>query len=252
MIEVYWLEQTGADLPPKNDWLSANEMVRLNTMRVPKRHADWRLGRWTAKRALAACLNLPDDPQTLARIEIRPAASGAPEVFMANQPAPVALSISHRAGRAISAVTRSGASLGCDLELIEPRTEAFISDYFAVEEQALIMTVPPADRARIAILLWSAKESALKALQVGLQLDTRRVIVGPGDLQRRSPDEETPDFTVLPPQEPGGWRPLKVRCEDQAFQGWWQQRGNLVMTVVTSPPSAPPRFLNIPDGQRLT
>ena len=42
MIDVYWLEQTEADIPAKNDWLSPNEAVRLNGMRFAKRRADWR------------------------------------------------------------------------------------------------------------------------------------------------------------------------------------------------------------------
>ena len=52
-MELYWLEQTYADVPAENDWLSANEAVRLNTMRFARRRSDWRLGRWTAKNALA-------------------------------------------------------------------------------------------------------------------------------------------------------------------------------------------------------
>ncbi len=78
MMDVYWLEQTAADLPAEDDWLSAIEVLRLDGMRFPKRHADWRLGRWTAKRALAAYLNLPSHRQDLTDIEIRPAPSGAP------------------------------------------------------------------------------------------------------------------------------------------------------------------------------
>ena len=99
MMDVYWLEQTEADLPVENGWLSASEVLRLNGMRFAKRHADWRLGRWTAKRALAVYLNLPSHPQALADIEVRPAPSGAPEVFIANQPAGIAISLSHRAVR---------------------------------------------------------------------------------------------------------------------------------------------------------
>ena len=86
-------------------------------MRFAKRRDDWRLGRWTAKRALAAYLNLPSNPQTLADIEIRPAPSGAPEVFVANKPAAVTISLSHRGGVAACAVAPSGMELGCDLEM---------------------------------------------------------------------------------------------------------------------------------------
>ena len=51
-MNVYWLEQTEEDLPAEDDWLNASEMARLSGMRFPKRRVDWRLGRWTAKRAL--------------------------------------------------------------------------------------------------------------------------------------------------------------------------------------------------------
>ena len=32
-MNVYWLEQTEADVPAENDWLSANEAVWLSDMR---------------------------------------------------------------------------------------------------------------------------------------------------------------------------------------------------------------------------
>ena len=140
-MDVYWLEQSEADVPTADDWLSSNEVVRLNGMRVAKRRADWRLGRWTAKCALAIYLKLPDHPQSLQEIEVRPAPSGAPEAFVSNAGVAVTISISHRAGVAACAVAPPGASLGCDLEIIEPRSDAFIADYFTIEEQELIARV---------------------------------------------------------------------------------------------------------------
>jgi hypothetical protein len=59
LIEVHWLEQTKADVPPQNDWLSPAETALLNAMRFAKRRTDWRLGRWTAKNAVAVYLNTP-------------------------------------------------------------------------------------------------------------------------------------------------------------------------------------------------
>src|SRR6202043_2691519 len=67
-MNIHWLEKTKADLPAENQWLNANETLRLNAMRIPKRRADWRLGRWTAKHAVAACLNLSTELSTLADI----------------------------------------------------------------------------------------------------------------------------------------------------------------------------------------
>ena len=80
-MNVYWLEQTEANVPAENDWLSAEEAACLNAMRFPKRRTDWRLGRWAAKCALSAYLNVPAHPQVFRKIEIRPAASGAPEAL---------------------------------------------------------------------------------------------------------------------------------------------------------------------------
>lgn len=320
MTEVYWLEQSEADVPAENDWLSANEVNRLNGMRFAKRRTDWRLGRWTAKRALAACLNFPTQSQaleavknpagadrkvcegrsgpvlrtpegvcqpgnaglfrsSLARIEIRSAPSGAPEVFFGNNlapaprskaqaqtltprlpvvgpgPAPVTISLSHRAGVAVCAVALSGGALGCDLEMIEPRSDAFVADYFTMEEQALVGRASEADRPWLLALLWSGKESTLKVLGAGLRLDTRCVSVdGSGILDLQSEiGMVTPADAQQPQQGPAirnleteidKWRPLQVRHTDgQTFHGWWQHTGNLLRTLVAAPPPLPPILL---------
>jgi 4'-phosphopantetheinyl transferase len=243
MMDVYWLEQTASDLPADKDWLSASEISRLNGMRIPKRRDDWRLGRWTVKRAMAIYLDLPGHPQALTDIEVRPAQSGAPEVFVRNQPAPVTISLSHRGGTAACAIALPGVELGCDLEIGEPRGEAFIADYFTAEEQQSIEGTPSADRPLLLALLWSAKESALKALRAGLRLDTRSVIVRPG---AGLPNEDE-RATFRPSSEDNIWFPLHVVCEGrQVFHGWWQNTGELMRTVVASPPPLPPTFLETP------
>jgi len=240
-MNVYWLEQAEADVPPHHDWLSANEAARLNGMRFAKRRADWRLGRWTAKRALAAYLNVPAHPQALTDIELRPAPSGAPEVFFMNKPAAVIVSLSHRAGSALCSVALSGAALGCDLEIIEPRSEGFVADYFTPEEQALVAEASAPDRPRLLALLWSAKESALKALRAGLRLDTRCVIVTPLGAPRES------SYAGRSRDGFNSWRPLQVcHTGGQVFQGWWQNTGHLLRTIVTAPPPAPPILLRTP------
>jgi 4'-phosphopantetheinyl transferase len=226
---VYWLEQSEADVPSANDWLSAVELLHLNSLRFPKRRADWRLGRWTAKRAVAAYLNLPRHCHALAQIEIRSSPSGAPEIFLDDKPAAATISLSHRAGMVVCAIAPSSASLGCDLETIEPRGEAFVADYFTAIERALIASVPPAGRSRLVNLLWSAKESTLKALREGLRLDTRCV-------------EVSTDGT----HDSGRWHPLQVRhAEGQIFSGWWQQTANRLWTLVANPPPATPILLRI-------
>jgi 4'-phosphopantetheinyl transferase len=234
-MDVYWLEQTATDVPVENDWLNASEAVRLNGLRFPKRRADWRLGRWTAKRAVAVCLNLPLDRHTLAGIEIRPAPSGAPEVFLANTPAHATISLSHREGTAVCAVVLSTAALGCDLEMIEQHSDAFVADYFTTEEQKLVADTPAVDRLRLLALLWSAKESMLKALHAGLRLDTRSVIVSP--VHEDEADECAAD----------AWHPVRVSgANGEIFHGWWRHTDDLLRTVVAAPPPIPPILLKIP------
>ena len=224
VMDVYWLEQCVADVPEQNDWLSTSDLVQLNSMRFEKRRMDWRLGRWTAKLALAVQLHLPSHLHALAEIEIRPALSGAPEAYLAGNPADVTISLSHSAGIAICAIATSGVALGCDLEIIEPRSKEFVTDYFTAEEQEMVSQAPIADRSTLLALLWSAKESALKALREGLRLDTRSVAVTPVHASCR------PD-----------WHPLQVRFRDgRVFDGWWQHQDNVLRIMVATPsPSQP-------------
>lgn len=234
-MRVYWLEQTETDVPADNHWLSPEEVERLSTFQFAKRRTDWRLGRWTAKQAVNACLNWPSHHRILAKIEIRATATGAPEAVVPNLATPVAISLSHRAGLAICAVAPFGVKLGCDLEVIEPRSDAFLVDYFAPEEQSLLARVSAAEQPSLATLLWSAKESALKALGEGLRLDTRSVIA--------SPNAGAADLS--------GWSPLRVRHVDGAiFDGWWRIAEGMVYTVVGEPRPDSPIALKLDEGLR--
>lgn len=215
-MNLYWLEQEEADVPAGTDWLSPWETDRFSKFRFANRRADWRLGRWTAKQAVAFCLNLKSDCHSLTAIEICPAPSGVPEVFIDHERAPLSLSLSHRWGRAMCAIARRDVRVGCDLETIETHSEAFISDYFTSQEREQIATAWIQDRERTVSLLWSAKESALKALHEGLRLDTRTVSAS---FQYQTADTE-------------GWGRLEVCYANQVFNGWWQESGPLVRTIV--------------------
>ncbi len=249
-MNLYWLEQTAADVPAENHWLSAGETLLLSGLRFPKRRGDWRLGRWTAKRAVAAHLNLPAYPSALAAIEIRAAPSGAPDVFLADQPATIGMSLSHSAATAVCAVMPSPAAVGCDLELIEPRGAGFFDDYFTAEEQAMVSRMPEADRPWLLTLLWSAKESALKALRVGLRADTRSVVVSLVDPMRGPGDREEYDADPAAIHR-SRWSPLRIAGENgRVFRGWWRRAGNFMYTVVADPPPASPILLEIRDDFR--
>ena len=234
MADVYWLEQSEGDLPPEHDWLSPGEGLVLDSLHFPKRRTDWLLGRWTAKKALAICLGVQQQPAEFARIEIRATLSGAPKAFLADRTIATSISLSHSSGRAMCAVVLCETTLGCDLEKVEPRSDAFVEDYFTSEEQATVRSAPSADRGHVSTLIWSAKESALKALHTGLRADTRSVSVTANDAQLGLP----------------GWHRLQVRwSEDQNLEGWWQAAHGFVRTVVSSVALSQPILLtkNLPD-----
>jgi 4'-phosphopantetheinyl transferase len=234
-MDISWLEQTEADVPTENQWLSTEESICLSSMRFAKRRADWRLGRWTAKHAVAACLNLSTTIRALANIEILSAPSGAPEVFLQGGPADVAISLSHRDGTALCTVAPAGTGFGCDLETIEPRSDAFVADYFTASERALIARTPVEHRPLIVALVWSGKESALKALHLGLRLDTRCVCVRPVDALHQPAGNDWQDLCPDPvTSNPYGWRPLSVHCPSgSVYGGWWRFEDHLVRTIVS-------------------
>ena len=221
-MDVYWLVQSAGDVPLGDEWLSGSERARLDGLRIPKRRADWRLGRWTAKCAVSAFLNLPRDPEALAAVELRPAPSGAPQVFLHGRPAPAELSLGHSAGTGLCAIAPSGAEVGCDLETVEPRSPAFLADYFTDDERNLVARTPAASRDQLLTLLWSAKESALKAMRCGLRLDTRSVNAVPARFLQTHGEE---------------WRRVSVaHISGRMFHGWWRESRSVVYTVVADPP----------------
>ena len=229
-MDVYWMEQTLADLPASDDWLNEHEAIRLTSMRIPKRRNDWRLGRWTGKQVVARYLGLADERHSLREIEIRSAPSGAPEVFIDYQRARVSISLSHRGGTAMCAIAESSVALGCDLEIVERHSPAFITDYFTAREQSIITEAD--ERDLFSSLLWSAKESALKAFATGLRVDTRCVEV----------QFERPPFGC------GTWGWLEIRhISGQTFKGWWQRRAGLVRTLAGDPAPSEPIALQSPN-----
>jgi 4'-phosphopantetheinyl transferase len=228
-----WLSQTETDVPTRDDWLTARERERAGRMRYTKRRNEFLLGRWTAKRAIARWLGHPDDAASLARLEIRNGSDGAPFAVAHDVAAPLTLSMTDRAGWAVCAVHRPDMRLGCDLELVEPRSAAFVRDYLTDVERNVVDSAPTADEHDLrANLFWSAKESALKVLRTGLRRDTRSVEV-------HLVHDGTAD----------AWHPLRVRTEEgSVFFGWWQQFGAFLLSVVADVEIRPPTSMQQPPG----
>ena len=204
MIEVGVLLADCRELPEDDSWLDPEDAECLRRIRVPGRRLEFRLDRWTTKRAVAAWLGKSD-----------------------NLSKEVEVSVSHRDGRAVCAVAPAGTRLGCNLERIEPRSELFLQDCFVPSEIEMVLGEPVEQRALLANLIWSAKESALKALNTGLHPDARNVEVRLLDLSAKD------------------WGRLEViqPATGEVFHGWWRRDEGWLVTVVSDPAPASPGYL---------
>lgn len=226
-LETWWLARTEEQLPPPGSWLSEAEHARAASLRYAKRRADFLLSRWTLKLAAQRVLGWPENAAGLARLEARPAPGGAPRLFVDGQPAAHGISLTDRAGAAVCLVAAQPAAVGCDVEVAEPRSGAFIRDYLTGPEQDFVNGAGAA-RDTLANLVWSAKESALKVLGTGLRRDTRSVEVSVAD----------------PAPPPGTWAPLQVRTlEGETFHGWWRRGGAFILTACWPGGGPPPAAL---------
>ena len=210
-------------------WLASGEAATLARLRYTKRRTEFLLRRLVTKHAVASVTGRPTDPATLAGIEVRNAPSGAPYVCVDGAAVELGVSISDRAGWAVCVTSAPGSlAVGCDLELVEPRSRGFVCDFLTATEQRLVGSSGD-ERDAVANLIWSAKESVLKVLGTGLRRDTRTLEVTPA-----APRGD-------------GWGALTVRAvEGTVFPGWWRREGRFVLTVATQAAAPPPAALGDP------
>lgn len=218
-MKIYWCSRLLQDVPTSGDWLHPSEKLVADGYRFPKKRNDWLLGRWTAKNAVKAFLQEAFPQLKYSQIEIRAAEDGAPEVFCDDKKLPVFISLSHSQGIGLCTITHPGIELGCDLEKVETRSEYFVNDYFTENELALFHKSDKPDLT--ANLIWSAKESALKAIRAGLRVDPRLVEVS---FEKEGRTDH--------------WQPLKVLAKNsgQSFFGHWRVVNGIVYTVIANEP----------------
>lgn len=236
MIPVGFLLETQAGVPAGEAWLTADERATLAGLRLPKRRADWRLGRWALKRAVRLALFGSEQALPAEQVEVRVAESGAPSVWVEGAASPCAVSLSHSDGRAFCVVAPAGTAVGCDLERVEPRGAAFVDTFFAEPEQQLVASASAVSvRDRGVTLCWSAKESAAKLLGEGLRLDVRDLVVR---LDLR--DVTAAGWGLESGRAGQAWARVSVDAPSCPVTGWWRADGLDVLVVMASPaPDAP-------------
>ena len=149
---------------------------------------------------------------------------------------PVSLSISHSNGAAFCALLpTNGASprwqLGADIERIAGRSEQFRASFLTAVENRWISGAVAELADTLVTATWSAKESVLKALQLGLTVDTRQVTALcqiAGDLTQWTAVQIDCDATILPlPNVADG----VSAAVSHRLTGWWRIDGDYVLTM---------------------
>ena len=223
--QVTWLAAGLDAVPQHDDWVDSALAERLDRMRFTKRYSESRLARWTAKNAVALTLGIKPTTAALRDVVVTNAADGAPEVRSGATPLHIALT--DRGDWAVCMLVAPPRRIGCDLEIVEPRSPAFLRHYFTSREQA---EVAASDEPHLtANLIWSAKESALKVMRTGLRRDTRSVEV------------------TLRAVTSGGWQPLEIAEQSgRRFVGWWMGFGSFLLTCAADAAIDPPISLQDP------
>ena len=227
-MKIYWALERISTLIDEVDFIDTmlvlgdQEGEVLGRLKVPKRRQEWLAGRLLTKRLIrladSQCKNL-----NFNEIQVLNAASGAPYVVIrGNQKTSRSISISHSNGYALSAYSVDGVHFGFDLEKIEPRSKVFVQDFFTSRELAQIETITPSEQPLYTTVIWSAKESVLKALSTGLRVDTRNIEIG---------------LTEIPILR-RGWKSLEMESglvKINSLRLVWRREGEFVITACVPP-----------------
>lgn len=203
--------------------LAPEEARVLAGLGLLPRRRKWLLGRLAAKRLLAEVLAAQGRTLSFEALVVTNDAAGAPHALVDGAPFEGTISISHRPPFGLCALTPDPAlRLGADLEVVTPRDPGLVRDFFTASEAARVAALGGRAREVAVARIWSAKEAVLKALGLGLRLDTRRIRVGEGEAAGDVP----PGFAPLPVDLDPGLLPGGARAGAA-----WRDEGPYVVTL---------------------
>ncbi|HRX01581.1 MAG: 4'-phosphopantetheinyl transferase superfamily protein [Anaerolineae bacterium] len=149
---------------------------------------------------------------------------------------PVSLSISHSNGAAFCALLRTNGAtahlqLGADIERIDTRSQQFRTTFLTATENAWISSATADLADMLVTATWSVKEAVLKALQLGLTVDTRRVTAlcrFDGDLTQWTPVQIECDSLLIPRRNVNDGVTTPVAHQ---LTGWWRTADAYVLSM---------------------
>ena len=199
-------------------YLGEQEREIYQKLKFHKRKREWLGARLLAKDLIRAADKRLGDKE-LHEIEVLNATSGAPALVVAGEEGnPGKVSLSHSNGVALCAFSPDDIQFGIDLELVESRAKEFVEDYFTKGELDQVSKLPIDAQNLFITVIWSGKESVLKALSSGLRVDTRSIEV------------ILPKFTF----QTNAWNNLVLRSslfENNSLSLVWRGEGEFVITA---------------------
>jgi len=223
MIDLFYsysrMGNEGSDYPKILDkYFSLEEQAEYSRFKVIKKQFEWISSRIISKIMIKQILkgeklNFPD-------IRIRKEETGQPYIYITGQGRLEGkFSLSHSNGYVFCGYSPSKELIfGLDLEKIEARSLEFVLDYFTPREIERYQILDGNDKFEYTTMVWSAKESVLKTLGLGLSIDTRKVEIILSD-----------DSSKLT-----GWNSCSVKLENKmnlSMNVYWQNIDGFIRTI---------------------
>ena len=164
LFHLYYVRTEGLQATPATlSLLSAEESARYRRFIPPEKRLEYLVTRVLVRTVLSAALGTPPGDLRFSCNEW-----GRPEV---DPPTELSFNISHTPGLVVCAV-RQGHTLGVDTELFSraPALLELAPQVFSRQEQADLFALPREERAHRAVVLWTLKESYIKARGRGLAI----------------------------------------------------------------------------------
>lgn len=207
---INWTFSSFTDFPPLKTaqllerFFSSVEIEEFQKFRIPKRQSEWLASRLLVKQLVQKVMDIKED-LPLRSITVQKESSGVPYVVIEGRGRVGWLSISHSKGGVLAAFSQDDKTrFGVDLEHIEPRSLKLFEDYFTPDEITWLSNSDERFKDLYANLVWSAKEAYLKAIEKGLQMDTRKINIHPVNGEISS----------------NGWNVLSLSVEGKPVPDW--------------------------------
>ena len=205
-VLALWWGDPNLAMQYRADLLQAVDRERAENARSARAERDWRVSRALLQQIRSVA------PESSGAAPLSPDQS----VLSPGQPA---LSLSHSSGHALVGIAPAGWRIGVDLEAIRARDTARVAPWCCTdaEQQALARCAGEARRSKAFYLLWTLKESFIKAANLDFPADMRSVGLMPD-----APSGPALDSPANAGWETDGhpWAGWRLRAPQAGWHAW--------------------------------